>query len=345
MLKMKIMRTHNFKSWMVLSVLLLTSLGIAAQTLREEDKKEFLTNSSTELTVKNQFGNITVKDWDQNKIVITYIIEVTHSDEAKAKKLKDQIKIEFKEQGNHIIANTIIGDDGNLKLNNSKGEKQSMKIDYFVNCPKGIKINLENQFGDMIISSLTGSFTADLQFGSLNAVSIAGPENKLDVQFGKVTIGSIKDAKFDLQHCDLTKIQEAANLSVDAQFSKLEMGSVISFTAELSHSDVNIEYLKELLKLDLNMGNVKIGSVSADFKSIIIDQNMGDLSMSIDPKAGYQLVAEVNMGSIKLPEDMKVSKDKEGNLPGISDEKISGTYGDGSSKVKIDLNMGSVRIK
>jgi hypothetical protein len=197
----------------------------------------------------------------------------------------------------------------------------------------------------MIISSLTGSFNADLQFGSLNAVSIAGPENKLDVQFGKVTIGSIKDAKFDLQHCDLAKIQEAANLSVDAQFSKVEMGSVISLAAELNHSDVNIESLKDQLKLELNMGNVKIGSVSADFKSIIVDQNMGDLSMSFDPKAGYQLIAEVNMGSIKLPVDMKVSKDKEGNLPGISAEKISGTIGDGSSKVKINLNMGSIKIK
>ncbi|MFA5814011.1 MAG: hypothetical protein WC865_00120 [Bacteroidales bacterium] len=66
------------------------------------------------------------------------------------------------------------------------------------------------------------------------------------------------------------------------------------------------------------MGNVKIGNVSAGFKSIVVDQNMGDLTIGIDPKAGYKLTAEVNMGSIKVPEGLKLTKEKESDLPGIT---------------------------
>lgn len=339
------MKTPYFKPLLLLAVLFTAALSLRAQTLREEDRKEFTANSSTELTIDNQFGNITIADWDQNKVVISYIIEVTHSDESKAKKLLEKIKVEFSEDGSHITAKTRFGDDDKLKLNNSKGDKQSIKIEYFVNCPKNIKVSLDNQFGDMIISSLTGSFTADLQFGTLSAVSLTGPENRVDLQFGKVTIGTVANAKIDVQHSDLIKIDEGGNLTVDAQFSKLEIGSVMSLKADLNHSNVDVEYLKDMLKLDLNMGNVKIGNVSAGFNSITVEQNMGDLTIGIDPKAGYQLVAEVNLGSIKLPEGMKVSKNKENNMPGVTAEKVTGTFGSGSSMVRIDLNMGSVRIK
>jgi hypothetical protein len=342
---MKIMKTRYFKSLLLLIVLCAATLNLGAQTLREEDKKEFPASVSTELSIKNQFGNITVTDWDQNKVEINYVIEVTHSDEAKAKKLMDRIKVEITENGNRISAVTKFGDDDKMKINNGKGDKQTLKIDYFVKCPKNISVSLDNQFGDMIISSFTGSFSADLQFGSLSAVSLTGPEVIVDLQFGKMTIGTLKNAKIDVQHCGLLKINEAGNLTVDAQFSKLELGSVTSLKADLNHSNVDAEYLSDMLKLEINMGNVSIGNVSASFKSIAIDQNMGELTIGIDPKAGYQIDAEVNMGSLKLPEGIKVTKEKDSDLPGVTAEKITGTFGNGSSSILINTNMGSVRIK
>ncbi|MCX6226913.1 MAG: hypothetical protein NTV01_19555 [Bacteroidia bacterium] len=51
------------------------------------------------------------------------------------------------------------------------------------------------------------------------------------------------------------------------------------------------------------------------------------------------------MGSIKVPEGMKIKKEKEDDLPGVIVEKVSGVIGNGNSIVKIDCNMGSVRIK
>jgi len=72
---------------------------------------------------------------------------------------------------------------------------------------------------------------------------------------------------------------------------------------------------------------------------------MGDLTLGIDPKAGYQLTAEVNMGSIKYPESLKVAKKKDVNRPGVTGDQVSGIFGDGTSTIVIETNMGSVRIK
>lgn len=339
------MKTLYFKSTLLLTAILAAGMTLPAQSVKKDFHKEYTTSGSSELKVDNQFGNITVTEWDQNKVVIDVNVAVTASDDSKAQKILDKIDIEFKEEGEVISAVTKFGEDGKMTVKSGKSEKQSFKIDYTVKCPKTIKLSLDNQFGDLIIGSLNGIFSADLQFGSLNAVSLAGPETQLDMQFGKVTIGSMKDANIDIQHCELLKISECGNLKLDAQFTKVELGSVGSLTADLNNCEVSVDNLAEALKLDSNMGSTTIENVAAGFKSISVDQNMGDLTLGIDPKAGYKINAEVNMGSLKVPEGTKLTREKDSDLPGIKAEKVYGTFGNGSSTITIECNMGSVRIK
>lgn len=339
------MKALYFKTTLPLVLMIAAGISAGAQSLKKDSHREFTTTSSTELKIDNQFGNITVTDWDQNKVVIDVNIEVTGSDESKAQKLLDKITVEFKEEGSLITAKTVIGENGKSNLKNETGKKQSFKIDYTVKLPKSVKISLDNQFGDMIVGSLTGSFSADLQFGSLNAVSLTGPETKIDAQFGKVTIGAMKDGTFDVQHCDAMKISDGGNLVIDAQFTKIEIGTVTSLKADLNHSDAEVESLTDLLKLDANLGSMKIGNISAGFKSIDVEQNMGDLTISIDPKAGYTLNAEVNMGSLKVPDGLKLTREKEHDVPGVTAEKVSGIIGNGNSTVTVNSNMGSVKIR
>lgn len=339
------MKALYCKSAILLLILVATGLSLNAQALREEQSKDFDVTGSTELTVENQFGNITVTDWDQNKLSVTYIIEVTNADEAKAKKVMEKIKIDITEEGGKIKFKTNLGEQGNLNLHNNKNEKQSFRIDYFVKCPKSLKMTLENQFGDMILGSLTGSFSADLQFGSLKAVSLAGSANKIDMQFGEVNIGSLKNAKIDIQHCELLKIGDAGTLELNAQFTEVELGNVANLKAAVNSCKISIEGIGESLKLDSNMGNTKVENVAAGFKSLSIEHNMGDITLGMDPKAGYTLTAEANMGSVKVPEGFKRTNKKDAEIPGVTIDKVTGTFGDGASIVKIKANLGSVRLK
>ncbi|MDD4646214.1 MAG: hypothetical protein PHY99_09535 [Bacteroidales bacterium] len=336
------MKTHYCKSGAMLILLLTAGISLSAQSLEKSVHKEFPASGSSELSIDNQFGKITVTDWDQNNIVVDVNISVTASDPSKAQKLIDKITVDFRESGGKISAETNLEDN---HFSSSKNEKRSFKIDYTVKCPKNLALSLTNQFGDIILGSLSGTLKIDLQFGSLNAVNLAGPSTKIDMQFGKVNINTIKDAKFDIQHCELMKILECGNLTIDGQFTTIDAGLVKSLKADLNSCELSVDELSDMLNLDMNMGNMKIGKVSTAFTSIRIDQNMGSVTLGIDPDAGYKLVAEVNMGSISVPSGMKVTKEREGDLPGVSPEKITGTYGNGRSTINIEANMGSVKIK
>ncbi len=339
------MKTLYFKPTLLFAIFSVAVLSLNAQTLKKDFHKEVNTTSASELIIDNQFGKVTFTDWDQNKIVIDVNIGVTGNDNSKTQKLLDKINIVYKEDGSKIKVKTDIANGGNVDLKTSKTEKQTFKIDYTVKCPRSLNFKIDNQFGDVILSTFSGLVSIDLQFGSLNAIDLSGPETKLDLQFGGATIGTLKNAKIDIQHCDLLKITDGGDLSIDGQFTGIEIGQVSLLKADLNSCKLTVEGLKEIPKLDANMGSTKIENVTSDFKSLTIEQNMGDITIGIDPKAGYKLSADVNMGSIKVPEGMKLIKEKETDLPGVTENKVTGTYGNGSSVVKIHANMGSVKIK
>lgn len=339
------MKTRYFKLSLIMVFMLAVGLTMNAQTLREEDQKEFNATNSTELAVDNQFGNITVTDWDQNKVSVTWIVEVTDTDEARGKKLMDRIKVEFTEKGNRIEVETKFGENGKLDLKDNKSSKQSFRIDYIIKCPKYIGMELTNQFGDIVVASHTGPFKADLQFGSMNAVSLTGPETSIEIQFGKLTIGTLKNAEIEAQHCESVKITECEELSIEAQFSNVDLGTAGSVSAELNNAQLSVETLSNRLELESNMGSVKVDKVAANFKSIQIEQNMGDITLGVDPDAGYKLDASVSMGSIKVPEGVKVKKEPQTEAKGVTADQVTGVYGNGNSTIEIECNMGSVRIK
>jgi hypothetical protein len=342
MLNRKIMKAHYFKTGLI-TALLIIGISLQAQSLKKDFHKEYSASSSTELTLSNQFGTITVTDWDKNQVVIDVVVEVKTENQSKAQSLLDDIDVEFNESGNQISAKTILGHKG--KFNTGKGDKKSFSIDYTVKCPKGINLTVNHQFGNLGLSSLTGPVKIDLQFGSLNAVNLTGPKTDIDMQFGSLTIGKLGDAKISIQHVDAVKIEEAGNLSLKSQFSEVNLGSVTSLSGDLNSGKLQVEKLTGRLDVKSNMGSIDIDQITKGFGSIDIVQNMGDVTLGIDQDAGYKLEAKVNMGSIKVPDNVKVEKDRDSGLPGVSAKNVRGTAGDGSSMVKIDVNMGSARIK
>jgi len=336
------MKTLYCKSAILLAVLLSAGICLSAQTVKKDFHKEYPASGSTELKIDNQFGSLTITEGDMSTITIDVKVEVSGSSEAKVQKLLDKIDVVFKEDGNRITASTKIGDG--TKGGNNEG-KTSFHIDYTVRCPKNISLNLKNQFGDIAIGTHTGPVKIDIQFGSLNAVSLDHTGTKIDAQFGKVNIGTIQSAKIDAQYSEPLKIDEAGSLTIDGQYTKAEIGSIKSLNADFNYGELNIGSVSEMLNLDVNFTSVKITNVQSSFSLVDIDQNYGSVTMGIDPKAGYKLNAEVSMGSIKVPEGINLTKKVQGDLPGVSPETLQGTFGNGSSSVKIKATMGSVKIK
>jgi hypothetical protein len=337
------MKAQYFKTILLSTIILAAGSFLKAQTLREENQKDFNTQSTSSLKLENQFGNVTVTDWDQNKVSVVYIVEVTATPESKAKKLMEEIQIEFKEEGGLISIKTKIGKDGSLNLKTDRGEKQSFKIDYFVKCPRNIPVELSNHFGDVSVSTLTGKVDLDVQFGSLNAVALKGTNN-IKLQFGQATLGDLGKTVLSVQHSDLAKIQSVESLNIEASFSTLNFGKVGVFDGEITSGSTSIDQLTGSMTLEASMGSIEVKNVAAGFSTIEIKQDMGDIELQIDPKAGYKLDAKASMGSIDVPKGFKSEESSKETIPGLENAKVKGVVGNGSGSINIKMNMGSLKI-
>lgn len=345
---MKKMNSRIFRPIAALVLLSVAVAGAQAQKVTKEIRKEFPTTSSTVLVIDNQFGKLTVEPWDQNKVIIEVKIEAKASDQVKADKLLDRINVDINSSGSRITAKTQLGNKI-VTRDDGKDESRSFTIDYLVKAPKGIAAELSNQFGDVSLGLLTGPIDLSIQFGSLNALGLLGPETSIEMQFvSKATIGEITEADIEMQYSSPVKITKAGTLNLEAQFSTLEIGTVEVLDIESTSSKVVIENLLHSLICEGSMGSLDIRSVDAGFRSIEAEQNMGEISIRVDPKAGYRLDATSNMGSISLPEGFKADPtEKSGGMeiPGVSPKRTTGTFGDGSSTINLESHMGSIRIR
>jgi len=336
------MKAQFFKP-LLFATILFAACSLNAQTLREESQKEFNTNATTTLSVDNQFGNVTITDWDQNKVSIAYVVEVTASPEAKAKKLMELIKVEIREEGGQITAKTTIGKNNSIDLKADTGEK--FKIDYTIKCPKNLPLKVVNNFGNISISNMTSKTEIDLGFGNLNAVSLTGNGSTIGLQFSKATIGELGEASLSLEHSDVVKITSAKSLTLEASFANLSLGIVDNLKVEASSGSTTVEKLTGSLVYEGSMGSLEIKDLAAGFSKVKIEQEMGNISLAVDPKAGYKLHAEAEMGNISVPSGFKADKSEKNELPGVTSSKVTGTMGNGASEITIEASMGSVKIK
>jgi hypothetical protein len=334
------MKQQYCKSALLLILLATSAIGLHAQSLNKEFHKEYQTTLSTELYIENQFGDVVVQAWDQSKIVIDVTVKVSADKQELAQKLLDRIAVNFKEEGNKLSAITSMKSEASVK-----GKNTEFQINYMVKCPESVKLSIENQFGDVSLGSHTGSVDLEVQFGSINAVSLTGAKTTIELQFGKATINEMKNGSVEVQHCDLVKIASSQVLDIEAQFSELKIGKIDQLSAELEHCSSIIEELTDKLTLEASMGSLEIDHVASGFTLIDIEQSMGELKMTMDPKAGYRLSVESAMGNVSVPDGFKSSKRDSDHEYDNMTTKVSGTAGDGHGTVKINVSMGSVKIR
>ena len=98
------MKTLKFRQVLLLGVFLgISTLPLnARQEVVKDFHEEYDANSQTELMLQNKYGNIDIKDWDQDRISIDVKVRVEHPNQEKAQRLLDQIQVNFSSSGNRI---------------------------------------------------------------------------------------------------------------------------------------------------------------------------------------------------------------------------------------------------
>jgi hypothetical protein len=275
-------------------------------------KKEYTVNPDARILLENKFGQIHCNNWDKNLVSIEIRITVTASSQEKAEKLLDLVNIESEGTPSYVQTRTVFskeGFSGNSKVN----------VDYTVNMPATVNLNLTNKFGDVFLNDLSGKGNFDISYGNIEINKLMNSDNVIDIKFGKGDVQYITGAMVSLKYSEM-KVEYAGSLFVDSKFSNLKGNKIVSLsigfeggnvdvenssavTGKSKFSDLSFSHLDKKIDLDIQYGNCDVDKIAADFTLISVRNKFGTVSVNIPSGTSYTLDADLKFCDLDFPED------------------------------------------
>lgn len=360
------MKAQTFKKGLFLILtfsLTLNPAGAQKSELKKDYHQEYDVTDNTKLILVNKFGNVDIIDWDQEKITIDVLVSVEHSNKTTAEKMLEYINVEFSQSGDEITAKTVF-DERFSRDSWSRGKNgKKFSIDYTVNMPRDLKLNLSNKYGDTFVNELTGEALIEIKYGNLKANKIIRgdikPLSKVVLAYGKGYIEEVDWLKLDVKYCHRFELNQAkalvvmsgyskvyvgkaSSIVVDSKYDNFTIGEVNNFVTESSYTGYKLEKVNNKLILNNKYGNCEVIAISKTFEQIEIDSKYGNVTLGIDPEASYQIDGDAGYGKISFPSTGKVSKISSSNSFTVNG--VIGTDPNPKATVKILTKYGSVHL-
>ncbi|MEN9570539.1 MAG: hypothetical protein RL172_1770 [Bacteroidota bacterium] len=264
--------------------------------------KTYNVGASDKLNIQNSFGKVELYTWNKNEIKVDVAIEASSNMEPVAQKIIDGITVSASQSGGEVAIKTSIGN-----INNKKGEKSSMKVDYVVYMPAGNPLKLSNEFGAITVPDLKGSTEIVSKFGSLKAGHLADVK-KLEIEFGSADIASINNGT-----------------------------TVIKYSAAI------IGKLSGAVKLNVEFSSAV--KIVIDNSLTSLDAKASYATLNLKPAAGLAAAYSIHtsFGELKNRSGIKFTSDDDGDEHGPKfDHQYEGKTGNANVSIKIKSDFGNI---
>lgn len=359
---------HKYVIFTVLISLILTPLSAQSVSEKRSFTKSLPLEKDSRLEIINKYGDIHIISWKKDSAYIMADIEAFAPNHSKLEKLFDGIEINITTTGSLVRAETEFGREITVLLESLKGLTEKIidydsrvQINYFINIPDHVDINIENQFGDINMENNTGVISVDLSNGDFKANSL-NRISELSLDFGDVEIGSVKSGKISTTFSKYV-ISESGDLSINSTSSRFELdkaekiniesrrdkffiGNIAVMSGISYFTDYNIENLTGSTDLTVKYGRFDAESVDAGFDDINLSSAYCDISMDFDPSVSYEFEIRHTNAFVVIP-DKNIKSEKETINEDKKEYLISGTFGNnpGPRKVRIDATRGNIYLK
>jgi hypothetical protein len=347
----------------ILLIAAISAVNAQNEGVIKEFHQEYNVNKDTRLEIQNKYGNIDVKNWDQEKVSIDVKISIKHPDKDKAARLLEYINISFEQSGNDIKAITSIDD----KFNHSNwfnfgGDSREFRIDYTVMLPSKLDVNLNDRYGDIYIDQLTGPVQIYLKYGNMKANKIlrgnSEPLNyislayshaaidesswlKVDMKYSKLNMRSVKALVVVSRYSKLN-VEDCSSIVADAKYDEYRIGTLSNFVCESAYSDMEFDVISKKIDISSRYGDFKVESVPAGFEEIKVNSNYGGIRIHINNTASYYINGTAKYAHIEVPSEGRLNRIEENTSMSLSG--LVGNDNSTKSKVKIDTAYGSVTL-
>ena len=345
---------YNFLLFLVLIFILFPGKAGAHDDYSKIIKKEYTVNPDAQVILENKFGQIHCNNWDKNLVSIEIRITVTAFSQDKANKLLDLVNIVSNGSPSQVETRTVFSKEG--FSGNSK-----ISVDYTVNMPATVNLNLTNKFGDVFLNDLSGKANLTIAYGNMEVNKLLNSDNVIDIKFGKGDVQYITGAMVSLKYSEM-KVEYAGSLFIDSKFSNLEGNKIVSLsigfeggninvkntaavTGKSRFSDLSISHLDKKIDLDIQYGNCDVEHIAADFTLVSVRNKYATVSVKIPSGASYTLDAELRFCDLDFPEDQATMTQKIVTNTSKSFRVTVGKNPNPEAKVIVRSEFGNVSLE
>ena len=173
-----------------------------------------------EIILEHSFGSIEIIKGRDDAIHVTGEKTVTAKDDAVIKEFLSLMNLEVSDRPNRVKIVTEYPD------NDLKKKVKSFSISYTIEIPSEVILSVENSFGNIDITNVSGEFDITNGYGKLTASMLDG-RTSLTNKFGAIKAHHITgDAVITTAHSSLDIEQVTGNLTAQTKFGKMTVNTV-----------------------------------------------------------------------------------------------------------------------
>lgn len=268
-----------------LSALIALGQGTPAKT------EQFNFQKANMLKIDNSFGDVNISTYSGSTIDIRVEIVLDIKNSADKQKVLDKINILTSDHSGTVTVST------ENKINGMNSVR-SFEINYTVKIPKGVALDVRNQFGDVVLGDIHETLQVQVQHGNCSVNSATGKANRFKVQFGDLRIESAPNAKIEVQHGDM-RAGGLGDIFLDQKFGDSHVRT-LSGRNEISiqHGDLTVEQLQSdlnTLTVDAQFSSVKLGNITGNSYLMKLDGNFSNFTWEKvlkSSKGGITIISE-----------------------------------------------------
>jgi hypothetical protein len=351
------MKTFRFN---LLGLLFLaTALHLnAAQSNSKEIHREIAVNPDVLVEIKNQFGDLNISSWDENKVVIDVLVTVKGSNQKRIDEKLEEIEIVFNLSPELVSVRTQIEEGWGFKWFNSG--KLRYKIDYSVKLPRSSSVDLENDYGTLLLNELYGRAKISCDYGKLLIGDLHHENNLLSFDYtSNSTVDFIKGGEIRADYSGF-EIMEAGSISLEADYSnskfltierlgfkndygKLSIDQINTLEGRGDFLTVQVGTLYKRAELNQEFGSIRIDHINPTANLISVDSEYTGITLGIDPEWDFTYKINLEFASLKsaypLQHLIQREQSTEKTYKGYSKNETS------TNSILIESEFGSVKLK
>ena len=317
------------------------------------------------LRVACDHGSLNISPSDDNTLRVVVHKKLYAKTQDDANKYNDGTKPQVTVNGNSVLLNANTNGAGDHAVQadmdiflprDAVVDVASKRGDVAINDRKSdIKVTLQR--GDVTLNEIGGSAKISLEKGSIRASKIAG-DLDIDGRIDNVTVDEVAGAVHltgdffeDMRLSKIAKTvtfkssrsdMEIASVPGDLEISSDSVrGNQLSGPSRVNtrSKDIHLEGVTGDLQVDNSNGDVEVTAAGKlPVGKMNISGKHGDITLTLPSSAGFQIDATTRKGTITS--DFSALKIDQTN----DSSRVSGTVGNGASKLQINTDTGDIRI-